>query len=100
MSETLLLAEKGDVLKWDELWSFVGAKANERWLWIAWYRQTRHEERWNCTLRQRLGRFVRETLFSKGERMHELALRLFIHHYNQPPISEQKTTIPNWIKSS
>ena len=33
--------------------------------------QTNHIERWNNTLRQRLGRFVRKTLsFSKCERMH------------------------------
>ena len=50
--------------------------------------ETCHVERWNCTLRQRLGRFVRKTLsFSKCERMHELALRLFIHQYNQQPIT-------------
>ena len=45
--------------------------------------ETNHVERWNCTLRQRLGRFVRRTLsFSKCERMHDIALRLFVHHYN------------------
>ena len=45
--------------------------------------ETCYVERWNCTLRQRLGRFVRKTLsFSKCERMHEVALRLFVHHYN------------------
>ena len=142
LSDTLLPAEKGDVLELDELWSFVGSKANARWVWIALCRQTRqvvayfvgdrsaqsaralrerippdyrcratrsdwwlaydetfprrthrssgkgagetcHVERWNCTLRQRLGRFVRKTLsFSKCERMHEIALRLFVHHYN------------------
>lgn len=49
--------------------------------------QTCYVERWNNTLRQRLGRFVRRTLsFSKSERMHELALRLFIHQYNQQPV--------------
>ena len=49
--------------------------------------QTNHAERCFCTLRQRLGRFVGKTLsFSKCERMHELALRLFIHHHNQQPI--------------
>ena len=45
--------------------------------------ETCHVERWNDTLRQRLGRFVRKTLsFSKCDRMHEVALRLFVHHYN------------------
>jgi insertion element IS1 protein InsB len=44
---------------------------------------TAHIERWNNTLRQRLGRFVRKTLsFSKSEEMHELVLKLFIHKYN------------------
>lgn len=147
LSDTLLPAEKGDVLELDELWSFVGSKANARWVWIALCRQTRqvvacfvgdrsaqsaralrerippdyrcratrsdywlaydevfprrthrctgkgagetcHVERFNNTLRQRLGRFVRKTLsFSKCDRMHELSLRLFIHQYNQHPVS-------------
>jgi IS1 family transposase len=44
---------------------------------------TNHIERWNNTLRQRVGRFVRRTLsFSKSEFMHEVAVRLFVHHYN------------------
>ncbi|MEO0334530.1 MAG: IS1 family transposase [Bacteroidota bacterium] len=46
--------------------------------------QTNHVERWNCTLRQRVGRFVRKTLsFSKCIEMHELMLKLFIHYYNE-----------------
>jgi IS1 family transposase len=45
---------------------------------------TAHVERWNLTLRQRLGRFVRKRLsFSKSDRMHELCLRLFLHDYNK-----------------
>ncbi len=45
---------------------------------------TNHIERWNNTLRQRVARFVRKTLsFSKSEYMHDLCLRLFLHHYNQ-----------------
>ena len=45
--------------------------------------QTNHIERFNNTLRQRLGRFVRQTLsFSKSAVMHENCLRLFLHHYN------------------
>jgi IS1 family transposase len=44
---------------------------------------TAHVERWNSTLRQRLGRFVRKSLsFSKSDMMHELCLRLFLHDYN------------------
>jgi IS1 family transposase len=44
---------------------------------------TAHVERWNLTMRQRLGRFVRKSLsFSKSDAMHELCLRLFLHDYN------------------
>jgi insertion element IS1 protein InsB len=45
--------------------------------------ETAHIERWNCTLRQRLGRFVRETFsFSKCIIMHTICLDLFLHRYN------------------
>ena len=45
---------------------------------------TNHIERWNNTLRQRVGRLVRKTLsFSKTCQMHDIAIRLFIHHYNE-----------------
>jgi insertion element IS1 protein InsB len=44
---------------------------------------TAHVERWNNTLRQRLGRFVRKSLsLSKPDAMHELCLRHFLHDYN------------------
>ena len=53
---------------------FVG-QWTARWQPRAW---------WRCQARQRLGRFVRKTLsFSKCDRLHELALRLFIYQYNQ-----------------
>ena len=45
--------------------------------------ETNHVERWNLTIRQRLGRFVRKTLsFSKCDSMHEICRRLFVHDYN------------------
>jgi len=45
--------------------------------------ETAHIERWNGTLRQRLARFVRETLsFSKSILMHSICLDLFLHRYN------------------
>ena len=45
--------------------------------------ETAHVERWNNTLRQRLGRFTRKSLsFSKSRLMHEACLRLFLHRYN------------------
>lgn len=45
---------------------------------------TAHIERWYNTLRQHLGRFVRDTLsFSKNIFMHEVCLKLFIHRYNR-----------------
>ena len=46
--------------------------------------QTAHIERWNNTLRQRLGPFVRKTLsFSKSDCLHHARLQLFVHRYNQ-----------------
>ena len=45
--------------------------------------ETAHVERWNNTLRQRLGRFVRKTLsFSKSILMHIACLDLFLYRYN------------------
>ncbi len=45
--------------------------------------ETAHVERFNNTLRQRVGRFVRRTLsFSKSDEMHEVCLELFLHRYN------------------
>src|SRR5690606_31407758 len=38
---SLLPAELEDVLELDELWSFVGNKSQERWLWLALCRRTR-----------------------------------------------------------
>ena len=44
---------------------------------------TNHVERWNNTLRQRLGQFVRKTLsFSKCWDLHVARLTLFVHRYN------------------
>lgn len=45
--------------------------------------QTAHVERWNCTLRQRLARYVRKTLsFSKSDKFHHLVTKWFIFDYN------------------
>jgi insertion element IS1 protein InsB len=41
LETSLLPAEVGDVLELDELWSFVGSKAQQRWLWLALCRRTR-----------------------------------------------------------
>ncbi len=41
LATTLLPVEVGDVLELDELWSFVGNKTHERWLWLALCRRTR-----------------------------------------------------------
>lgn len=45
--------------------------------------ETAHMERWNNTLRQRIGRFVRETLsFSKNEWWHDKVIQWYIISYN------------------
>jgi IS1 family transposase len=50
--------------------------------------ETAHVERWNNTLRQRVGRLVRKTLsFSKSDTFHEAVLRIFLHFYNMEHLS-------------
>ncbi len=44
--ETLLPGQNGDILEQDELWSFVGAKAQTLWLWVALCRRTRQIVGW------------------------------------------------------
>ena len=44
--DTLLPGENGDVLELDELWSFVGSKAQTLWLWVALCRRTRQIVGW------------------------------------------------------
>ena len=52
------------------------------------YDPTNHVERFNRTLRQRVGRLTRETAsFSKSDLMHHIAIYLFIHHYNCSRVS-------------
>jgi insertion element IS1 protein InsB len=41
-----LPAKNGDVLELDELWSFVGAKTEQLWLWAALCRRTRQIVAW------------------------------------------------------
>ena len=52
--------------------------------------ETCHIERWNCTLRQRMSRFVRKSLaFSKKVRYHHMAVKLFIWFYNAEILHQQ-----------
>lgn len=52
--------------------------------------ETCYMERWNCTLRQRLARFVRKTLsFSKSDAMHQVVLKGFIADYNLACVSDR-----------
>ena len=44
--DTLLPGQNGDVLELDELWSFVGSKACQLWLWVALCRRTRQIVGW------------------------------------------------------
>ena len=41
LKDTLLPAERTDVLEYDEAWSFVLKKTNKRWLWTVMCRRTR-----------------------------------------------------------
>ena len=45
--------------------------------------QTHHMQRWYCTLRQRLSRYVRKTLsFSKSDAYHHMVTKWYIYDYN------------------
>ena len=66
--DTLLPGQNGDVLELDELWSFVGSKAHQLWLWVALCRRTRQIVGWTlgdrslqsaCDLRASLPRGYR-----------------------------------------
>ena len=49
---------------------------------------TNHVERFNRTMRQRVGRLTRQTAsFSKSDLMHHITIHLFIHHYNCSKVS-------------
>jgi hypothetical protein len=51
--------------------------------------ETNHRERWNCTWRQRLARFLRKTLsFSKSDTLRQVVLKAFITDYNLACIRE------------
>ena len=84
----------------DEMWSFVGRKREQRWLWGALGHQTgrivayvfgRREDRAFLalkmllapfTLRTRIKRLVRKTIcFSKSAVMHEIVIGLFINRF-------------------
>lgn len=41
LESSLLPAQREDVLELDELWSFVGSKQQQRWVWLALCRRTR-----------------------------------------------------------
>jgi insertion element IS1 protein InsB len=48
--------------------------------------ETAHMERWYCTLRQRVGRYVRKTLsFSKLDAHHHMVTKWFVTEYNLSP---------------
>ena len=47
LKPTLLPAQGDDVLELDELWSYVGSKKREVWIWIALCRRTRQVVAWH-----------------------------------------------------
>ena len=53
--DTLLPSQRGDVLELDELWSFVGTKAQTLWLWVALCRRTRQIVAWSLGDRSEQG---------------------------------------------
>ena len=46
LERTLLPAQEDEILELDEVWTFVGSKANPVWLWLALCRRTRQIVGW------------------------------------------------------
>ena len=66
--DTLLPAENGDVLELAELWSYVGAKAQQLWLWVALCRRTRQIVGWTLGDRSLQSACDRRASLPKGYR--------------------------------
>ena len=66
--DTLLPGQNGDVLELDELWSFVGAKAQPLWLWVALCRRTRQIVGWTLGDRSQQSACDLRASLSKGYR--------------------------------
>lgn len=67
----------------DDWEAYKGIIPEERHLYSKKKKWTNHVERFNCTLRQRVSRLVRETLsFSKTLTNHIRAIQYFLCHYN------------------
>ena len=66
--DTLLPGQNGDVLELDELWSFVGAKAQQLWLWVALCRRTRQIVGWTLGDRSLQSAADRRAALPKGYR--------------------------------
>ena len=73
----------------DEQWSFVGSKANQRWLWYDWsphlktvfaYAFGRHTDETLRQLLKHIKRLARKTIcFSKLEEVHDKVIGEYIN---------------------
>ena len=66
--DTLLPSQRGDVLELDELWSFVGSKAQPLWRWVALCRRTRQIVAWTLGDRSLQGACDLRASLPKGYR--------------------------------
>jgi insertion element IS1 protein InsB len=102
-SNVEVVIRRADDAEVDEMWSFVGRKTAQRWLWHAidhhtgkvlayvfgrrqdtvfLKRNTQQIERKHLTLRTRIKRLTRKTIcFSKSTQMHDIVIGLFVNRY-------------------
>ena len=66
--DTLLPSGAGDVLESDGLWSFVQAKAQTLWLWVALCRRTRQVVAWSLGDRSQQGATDLRAALPPGDR--------------------------------
>ena len=68
LAATLLPVQGDDELELDELWSFVGCKANRVWIWVALCRRTRQVVAWMWGDRSK---YTCESLWAKVSAMYK-----------------------------
>lgn len=104
--ESVQLAHKGDIIEFDEVWSYVHDKSQERWLWTAISRRTRQIIAWSLgdhsretfkqLLRKMPDEYRRCVSYSDAWRAYDLLLKSSARHQKVGKESGQTNHMERW----